>query len=290
MTLTKRKGLRVILSSWGIGRNDSYTDPARFRAAWETTLDLLEKDGLLDHVAYVDLDQEFPYFSPFQKKITQLGKVESPAPGGQAEAMQQAGGGGGAWNAAQRAFVKDHMESTLTHFHHKYPKLRLTFSLTSFWKDVRSLNVQGLDVLELHIWIRNQLDDFSGFKRVKKDRSQDRDLKSYMAGIHEAMKHRDELLTHMKSQMAMARDWANELGAPLTTTEAWGPWWHMDHPDLEWQWLADWCESCMALAPQYGFRGVTPWNYSHPYWENWKNIEWYRKLNGRFLDAAKDGN
>lgn len=22
---------------------------------------------------------------------------------------------------------------------------------------------------------------------------------------------------------------------------------------------------------------VTPWNYSHPYWENWKNVQWYKK-------------
>lgn len=287
MSITKRKGLRVILSSWGIGSNDSYADPARFRAAWETTLDLLEKDGLLDHVAYVDFDQEFPYFSPFQKQLNQLGKVKAPAPGGQAGAMEQAGIGGGAWNAAQRVFVKDFFESTLAHFHRKYPKLRFTFSLTAFWPEVRSLKVQGLDVLELHVWIRNQLNDFTGFNKLPKDRKSDRDYKKYMTGIHEAMKHRDELVAHMKSQMTTARDWAAELGVPLTTTEAWGPWWHMDHPDLEWQWLADWCETCMALAPEYGFRGVTPWNYSHPYWENWKNIGWYRRINNRFLDGAK---
>jgi hypothetical protein len=197
--------------------------------------------------------------------------------------MEQAGSGGGAWNAAQRAFVKDYFETTLAHFHRKYPKLRFTFSLTGFWRDVRSLKVQGLDVLELHVWIRNQLDDFTGFKKLQKDRNPDRDYKKYMTGIHEAMKHRHELTEHMKSQMALARDWAAELGVPLTTTEAWGPWWHMDHPDLEWQWLADWCETCTALAPEYGFRGVTPWNFSHPYWENWKNIEWYRRINGRFL-------
>lgn len=286
MAVTKRKDLGVILSSWGIGRNDTHADLARLRAAWETTLDLLKKDGLLDHVVYVDFDQEFPYFSPFQKHLNELGRTGDAAATDQAAAMEAAGGGGGAWNAAQRAFVKEYFEGTLAHFHARYPKLRFTFSLTSFWTEIRSLKVQGLDVLELHVWIRNQLNDFTGFNRIRKSRNPRNDYKEYMTGIREAMKHRDELLAHMKSQMAAARDWAAELGVPLTTSEAWGPWWHMDHPDLEWQWLADWCETCMALAPEYGFHGATPWNYSHPYWENWKNIEWYRRVNGRFLAAG----
>jgi hypothetical protein len=25
------------------------------------------------------------------------------------------------------------------------------------------------------------------------------------------------------------------------------------------------------------------WNYSHPYWTNWSNVGWYRKVNRRFL-------
>jgi hypothetical protein len=40
----------------------------------------------------------------------------------------------------------------------------------------------------------------------------------------------------------------------------------------------------MGLASDYGLWGTTPWNYSHPYWENWKNIEWYKKVNNGFLN------
>jgi len=286
MAITKRKGLRVILSSWGIDRNETHADPARFRAAWETTLDLLKKDGLLDHVVYVDFDQEFPFFSPFAKRLDELGKAPAAASADQAAAMEAAGTGGGEWNAAQRAFVKDYFEGTLAHFKARYPDLRFTISLTAFFEEVRSLEVLGFDVLELHLWIRNQLDEFTGFNRIEKSRDPKIDYKEYMAGIRKAMKHRGDLLEHMKTQMAAARDWAAELKVPLTTSEAWGPWWHMDHPDLEWQWLADWCETCMALAPGYGFHGATPWNFSHPYWENWKNIGWYRRVNGRFLAAG----
>ena len=75
----------VILSSWG---KDCQEHPNRttvlarnrdgFRKCWERTLDLLGSQDVLDVVLYVDLDQEFPYFSPFQDELNKLG--ESPAP------------------------------------------------------------------------------------------------------------------------------------------------------------------------------------------------------------------
>lgn len=284
MTITKRKGIHVILSSWGKGDRKRYADRATFWRAWETTLDLLKEKDLLEHVLYVDFDQEFPYFSPFAPELNRLGQ-EPKEVSGQGNEMEQAGAQIGAWNRAQGAFVRDYFESTLAHFHKKYPGLRFTFSLTSFWEEVRSLRPEGLDVLELHIWIRNQLDDFTGFNRIKKDRDPERDYKAYMAGIREGMRHIDSLKEHMQQQVARAQAWSQELNVPLTTSEAWGPWWHMDHPDLEWQWLYDWCEYGMGLSREYGFWGSTPWNYCHPYWQNWANIDWYRKLNFHFLNG-----
>jgi hypothetical protein len=286
MQITKRKGLYVILSSWG-DHKEKYTNREDFWKAWETTSDILQKDNLLDHVLYVDFDQEFPYFSPFADELKRLGEETSKAPGDLADAMDQAGAGVGQWNAKQAAFVKDYFESTFAHFHQKYPQMRFTFSLTSFWKEVRAINPKGIDVLELHIWIEDQLDKWTGFNKLKKDRDPKNDYKEYMAKIREAMKNKDQLKKHMIGQLDFATAWANELGVPLTTTEAWGPWWHMDHPDLKWDWLYDWCEYCMGLSGDYGFWGSTPWNYSHPYWKNWSNIEWYQRVNNRFLNSQK---
>jgi hypothetical protein len=93
------------------------------------------------------------------------------------------------------------------------------------------------------------------------------------------------LLQEMHNKLAFATEWGREIAAPVVTTEAWGPWWHMDHPDLDWQWLRDWCEESMALAGHYGFWGTTPWNYSHPYWNNWSDVAWYRRVNERFLKS-----
>jgi hypothetical protein len=62
------------------------------------------------------------------------------------------------------------------------------------------------------------------------------------------------------------------------------PWWHMDGPGFEWDWLKEWCaHGHGTLAREYGLWSSTPWNYAHPYWDNWSDIEWYRTVNRAFL-------
>ena len=48
------------------------------------------------------------------------------------------------------------------------------------------------------------------------------------------------LAQEMRNKLAFAQSWSEEIAAPVVTTEAWGPWWHMDHPDLDWGWLRAW--------------------------------------------------
>jgi len=118
---------------------------------------------------------------------------------------------------------------------------------------------------------------------VSKERGQ-ADLGGYMRRLEATFKSsRPMLLKSIENRMRFAQAWSEEAAAPLVTTEAWGPWWHMDQADLSWEWLYDWCEDCMQLAERHGFWGVTPWNYSHPYWANWQNVRWYRRVNERFL-------
>ncbi len=39
-----------------------------------------------------------------------------------------------------------------------------------------------------------------------------------------------------------------------------------------------------VIVPDYSFWGTTPLNFSRPYWDNWKNINWYQKVNNQFLN------
>jgi hypothetical protein len=63
------------------------------------------------------------------------------------------------------------------------------------------------------------------------------------------------LLATMHNRMAFARSWGDEIGER------------------------------MALAGQYGLWGATLWNYAHPYWKNWADVRWYRRVNQRFLNS-----
>jgi hypothetical protein len=174
----------------------------------------------------------------------------------------------------------------LPSFQSRYPRLRFTYSLTSFFKEVRSLDLQLFDVLELHLFMHSpRFDNRSGFNKITKDRGK-HDYKDYARRLAAAIDTVGPMLVkEMQNRIALAQAWSEESAAPVVTTEAWGPWWHMDHPDLDWGWLRDWCEQCMTLAAEHKFWGVTPWNYSHPYWKNWSDVPWYRKVNERFLQS-----
>ena len=290
MRAMKRRGVSVILSSWGQdckeypNRKQALAkDRARFRQSWERTLDILGQHDALDPVLYVDLDQEFPYFSPFQDELNAL--ANQPASARSVEsAMAEAGQPRLAWKPAQMDYVRRLFTEMLPSFQSRYPRLRFTYSLTSFFKEVRSLGLPLFDVLELHHWIHSpRFDNRTGFNQLTKDRGE-RDYKDYARRVAATLDTVGPMLVQeMRNQLAFARAWSEEAAAPVVTTEAWGPWWHMDHPDLDWGWLRDWCEQCMTLAAEHKLWGVTPWNYSHPYWKNWSDVAWYRKVNQRFL-------
>ena len=297
MKTAKEKNISVILSSWALGGviefpdiREDYANPKEIWKAWEKVLDILKKEDLISHVVYVDFDQEFPYFSPVAPEIDRLGQVNKEEMSSAAAAMEAAGSINSNfdrlnWNPEQMRFVRAYLNNTLIHFQKKYPELRFTFSFTSYWKEVRAMNIKNFDVIELHFWM-SQSERFSvrsGFGGIKKDRG-DHDYRDYMDRINKTMLSvRPMLLKDMHNRLAWAKEWSEEIGAPLTTTEAWGPWWHMDHKDLTWDWLYDWCEEGMNISSDYELWGVTPWNFSHPYWDNWKNVEWYKRVNTHFL-------
>lgn len=281
MAAAKRLGVYVVLSSWGVEAQEfpnlrrRYLDRSLFRGAWNRVLDLLGNAGLLDHVLYVDLDQEFPFFSPFGSELAAIG-ASDPATAALAP--------GHRWTAAQRGYARGLFDEMLSHFQRRYPGLRFTYSFTSFFEDVREMAYDGFDVLEVHLWsLGKRFLNRTGFAELERTR-EDYDYTDYQRRVDETLAAiRPMMLARMHNQLAFVREWGREIAAPVTTTEAWGPWWHMDNPTLRWDWLADWCAECVSLAADYELWGITPWNYSHPYWRNWSDPTWYRSVNEGFL-------
>ena len=65
MTITQRKGISVILSTWGhVHPEHPNKNSDSFLQVWERTLSFLAERNLLTHVLYIDLDQEFPLSAP----------------------------------------------------------------------------------------------------------------------------------------------------------------------------------------------------------------------------------
>ncbi|MBK8880866.1 MAG: hypothetical protein IPN67_00340 [Bacteroidales bacterium] len=94
-------------------------------------MDILKEKDLLGHVVYVDFDQEFPFFSPFQYEINKLGLIKEKNSTSSSGAMEDAGKSRSgynefAWNPDQMEFVRDLMSSTLNHFQ-EISRLRFTF-------------------------------------------------------------------------------------------------------------------------------------------------------------------
>ena len=174
-------------------------------------------------------------------------------------------------------------------FQWEYPEFRYTFSQHGYFQELRSLNLP-LDVLELHIWLSDYKADprnynRTGFLDIPKDQGE-RDYSDYQLRVDRALGAvKPMLLREMENRIAFLADWSITAAAPVITTEAWGPYWHGDQKSLRWDWLKDWCLNCVSMAADDGFWGITPWNFAHPFRENWKDIALYREINGTFLKS-----
>lgn len=294
LQILRRKNIHAILSTWNMGAvgfpgatQASEGGVEALRKGWERVLKAVRSHGLADRILYVDLDQEYPFFSPTQKALAALADTAPTVP---SDEMEAAGlreeVRGSRWNEAQKDFVHAYFRGSCAWFQSRFPEFRFTLSITHYWEEIRSLDLRCFDVLELHFWLHSpRFDSRTLFNKLGKHRANET-LRDYQDRVDATFRTiRPMLMLEMHNRLAFARDWAREWAVPLVTTEAWGPWWHMDHPDTKWEWLRDWCEECMAASEGYGLWGITPWNYAHPYWDNWKDAEWYRKVNARFLQS-----
>jgi hypothetical protein len=283
--MAKKKNLYLILSNWGYGCAEfpSFRDMSLKKAqdllvtGWKRVLDLVRAENLSSNIILVDFDQEFPLCSHNGDTFNSIGDPEKKTKPGER------------WNDAQKAFVSEYFTFMLKTFQHEYPEFRYTFSQHSCFRELRSLDLP-LDVLELHIWLSDSKADprnynRTGFLDIPKDEGE-RDYSDYQSRIYQALGAvKPMLLREMENRIAFFADWSKTAAAPVITTEAWGPYWHGGQKSLKWDWLKDWCMNCVSLAADYGFWGITPWNFAHPFKENWKDVAWYKEINGLFLKS-----
>lgn len=266
VALAAGAGMKIGLSTWF--REDTtkaflkIKTPADLGQVWKRTLDTLAGQGLLRHILYVDLCNEFPLdiWTPFiQPSI----KLASPQ-------------------------ASNWMRESIAVVRRAYPQLPYTFSFTSEYAAWRDIDVQALDFLELHLWMTH-FSDF--YKQV--GYTYDR----FSAKSYDNLALNGESLYRQKPEFWKSRldhgidlltAWSLSANKPLVTTECWSIVDYKDFPMLDWGWIRELCEHGTRRACSTGrWAAVATSNFCGPQFRGmWRDIEWHRKLT-RLIRAGK---
>jgi len=225
-----------------------------------------------DRMVYLDLANEVPFFFPgFQERL-------------QAET-------GTGWDvpvlsAEQIQFVAAELNGALRCLRREFPQLRYTCSIHG---DLRWLDIPvEFDCLDVHFYAdadprwaeRTRFAEFTQDGLFTNDKWHP-EFSNRCQQAHRAIA--PMLRARQRHKLAQFADWANQRGAPLTTTESWSSWFYLDSPGLDWGWLLDWAEWSVEDAIEHGMWGWTPHNYVQPQFRNWRDVKWHQKLTRRFL-------
>jgi hypothetical protein len=226
-----------------------------------------------DHLVYVDIANEVPYFFPDVeerlKKATGKGWGDAPT-----------------LTPAQTAFMAEEINKPLGMLRREFPELRFTISIHG---DLRWFDIPvELDCLDVHFYAdvdprwseRTRFPDFTADGLFVNNR--------WFAEFSErctktAAAMAPMLRARQRFKMGEFAGWARRRGAALTTSEGWSSWYYIDDPALDWGWLLDWSKWTVDDAIDYKFWGWTPHNYAQPQFANWKDVKWHRTMSERFL-------
>ncbi|HLH02965.1 MAG TPA: cellulase-like family protein [Bryobacteraceae bacterium] len=252
------RGLRVALSTWF--RQDTANTRMQIKSPrdhgriWSDTLASIEADGLLPHLLYVDLCNEFPLdvWAPF-------------VPKGMLRATPQ----GTNW-----------MRQTVEAVRQRYPKLDYTFSMTSEWDTWRQQDVSMLDFLELHIWMAQSSDYYKevGYNYEKFSPEGYEHLVDRAKPVYDSRPAYWQ--QKLKDRIALAAEWSRFSKHPLITTECWSLVDYKDWPLLEWGWLKELCEIGVRSAAATGrWVAIATSNFCGPQFAGmWRDVDWHKRM------------
>lgn len=254
-------GLPVGLSTWF--RQDTsnvrmkITTPEQLGHVWRAALDSIAAAGLLKHILYVDVCNEFPLsvWTPFIRT-----RISRTTPEGVR------------WMSEPIALLRT-----------KYPDLDYTFSFTSEYQTWQKQDVSMLDFLELHLWMTH----FSDFYKQVGYNYERFDPKGYdNLALHGERVYRSNP-PHWKERLEfgirLLADWSRASRKPLITTECWGVVDYKDWPMLRWGWVKELCEfGVLRACEQRQWVAMATSNFCGPQFRGmWRDAEWHRRLTRR---------
>ncbi|MER9231435.1 hypothetical protein NKI56_04895 [Mesorhizobium sp. M0622] len=271
----KAHGIAVALSTWY--RQDRDDLRLRIRTAedqarvWIDTLREIDKAGLINHILYVDLCNEYPLpiWTPYLYGGTtgeELSRAEPRA--------------------------RDWMADSLRLMRAAYSDIDYTFSFCSQYKNWNDQDVSMLDFLEPHIWMAHrETSDYYSKIDYNHEQFDPRGFNNIVARGHSEYKankayYDGKLLGEIDNVAA----WSRHAGKPLVTTECWSLVDYKDWPGLDWGWIKDMTAIGTEYAAKKGrWSGIATSNFCGPQFRGmWRDIAWHKRLTDLIKSSAID--
>lgn len=254
-----QRNIKVMLSTWWRKDYDNsvkkINTPEKLALAWKSTLDSIKEAGLIDHIFYVDLCNEYPH--PDWPKFLPDNYSSD----------------------FSHEDYKPWMKDSIAALKKEYPQIPFTFSFFGDeWLKVDD-SLPYLDFLEIHIWVAN----FSNFEQELNYTWEPHNNLEYNL-IQKAESLYYEKEDYWKSKLLEGINFSNQasknMGIPLITTESWGPITYKDWPQLNWGWVKEICEFGVEEAAKTGrWASMCTSNFCGPQFRGmWDDIKWHRKL------------
>lgn len=261
-------GVKVALSSWYRQDVDDIrmkiTTPEKMAENWIAVLRLLEKEGVLDQILYVDLCNEWPgdIWAPYFKN--------DPIDAG--------------WSAWNTEASMEYMRKAVSCIRSVYPDIPLCFSTdNNTMKHFENNRLDFFDLIEHHIWMAklNGNEFYNQVGNAKDGRFTEEAYHLLSKNAYHVYQQRSgywkELLKKGIRELAQA---SADQNLPLATTECWGIVDYKDFPMLRWNWIKDLCQLGVETALESGrwIMAATS-NFAAPQFVGmWRDVEWHKNL------------
>ncbi len=263
----KKRNIMVGLSCWYRQDTDKILmkidSPQKMAENWITTLQTIEKDGLLDAILCVDLCNEWPgdLWCPFFKN-------DPPEH---------------SWGYWYTEKSMQFMKESIGLVQKAYPQLPLCYSFTGGDPALYAkYDLSFFGLIEHHIWMA-QLNGEEYYKEVgyKYQRFSPEGYTNLAANYEKVYRQRPEhwrkILTEGVQLVAKSARAANQ---PLITTECWGLVDFKDWPLLKWDIVKELCELGVTTAAATGqWIAMATSNFCGPQFQGmWQDVAWHQRL------------
>jgi hypothetical protein len=258
-------GIDVALSTWFREDVDNVRmrlrTPEEHAAAWAVVLRAIDEAGLLDHIVYVDLCNEFnlKIWAPFVFRQDDPDDLSRTDPR-----------------------MIEWMSRSIGRLREEFPELVYTFSFSNELDNWQQQDVSMLDILEPHVWMSTTLDekynDAVGYHFEKFDPiGFDNLVRNGRREYEQNQAEYDKALFGRIDSMAA---WSRASGCPLFTTECWTIVDYKDWPGLDWDWVMDLNARAVEYALGTGrWVGLATSNFCGPQFVGmWRDVAWHQRL------------